>query len=104
MMIIHLLQDYRINGSGSGVITHQHIAVATGLFNFYNETTSTEDVLFNTWRLGIMATLKVNTLTGTSTAGSIAVTGEGNSTTTNFTAGVKQSMVKYISRWNYFKR
>ena len=28
-----------------------------------------------------MATLKTNTLTGTSTAGSIAVTGEGNSTT-----------------------
>ena len=34
----------RINGSGSGVIMHQHILVATGLFNFYNETTSTEDV------------------------------------------------------------
>ena len=30
-----------------------------------------------------MSTILVNTLTGTSTAGSIAVTGEGNSTTTN---------------------
>ena len=35
-----------------------------------------------------MATLKTNTLTGTSTAGSIAVTGEGNSTTTNLQQGV----------------
>jgi hypothetical protein len=40
------------------------------------------------WRLGIMATLKTNTLTGTSTAGSIAVTGEGNSTTTNLQQGL----------------
>ena len=35
-----------------------------------------------------MATLKTNTLTGTTTAGSIAVTGEGNSTTTNLQQGV----------------
>ena len=35
-----------------------------------------------------MAELKVNTLTGTSTAGSIAVTGEGNSTTTNLQQGL----------------
>ena len=35
-----------------------------------------------------MATLKTNTLTGTSTAGSIAVTGEGNSTTTNLQQGL----------------
>ena len=35
-----------------------------------------------------MATLKTNTLTGTSTAGSIAVTGEGNSTTTNVQQGL----------------
>ena len=35
-----------------------------------------------------MATLKTNTLTGTSTAGSIAVTGEGNSTTTNLQRGL----------------
>ena len=35
-----------------------------------------------------MATLKANTLTGTSTAGSIAVTGEGNSTTTNLQQGL----------------
>ena len=32
--------------------------------------------------------LKVNTLTGASTAGSIAVTGEGNSTTTNLQQGL----------------
>ena len=36
----------------------------------------------------MMATLKTNTLTGTSTAGSIAVTGEGNSTTTNLQQGL----------------
>ena len=35
-----------------------------------------------------MSTILVNTLTGTSTAGSIAVTGEGNSTTTNLQQGV----------------
>ena len=40
-----------------------------------------------------MATLKTNTLTGTSTAGSIAVTGEGNSTTTNLQQGL-------IKAWN----
>ena len=38
-----------------------------------------------------MSTILVNTLTGTSTAGSILVTGEGNSTTTNLQPGlVKQ--------------
>ena len=41
-----------------------------------------------------MATLKTNTLTGTSTAGSIAVTGEGNSTTTN----LQQGLVKCWSK------
>ena len=35
--------------------------------------------------------LKVNTLTGASTAGSIAVTGEGNSTTTNLQQGLCKS-------------
>ena len=35
-----------------------------------------------------MATLKTNTLTGTSTAGSIAVTAEANSTTTNLQQGL----------------
>ena len=35
-----------------------------------------------------MATLKTNTLTGTTTAGSIAVTGEGNSTQTNLQQGL----------------
>ena len=38
-----------------------------------------------------MATLKTNTLTGTSTAGSIAVTGEGNSTTTNLQQGLAKT-------------
>ena len=37
------------------------------------------------------STLKINTLTGVSTAGSIAVTGEGNSTTTN----LQQGMAKF---------
>ena len=37
-----------------------------------------------------MATLKTNTLTGTTTAGSIAVTGEGNSTTTNLQQGLNK--------------
>ena len=40
--------------------------------------------------------LKVNTLTGASTAGSIAVTGEGNSTTTN----LQQGIAKYWTQFN----
>jgi len=39
-----------------------------------------------------MSTILVNTLTGTSTAGSIAVTGEGNSTTTNLQQGLCKSI------------
>ena len=35
-----------------------------------------------------MSTLKVNTLSGTTTAGSIVITGEGNSTTTNLQQGL----------------
>jgi len=42
-----------------------------------------------------MATLKTNTLTGTSTAGSIAVTGEGNSTTTNLQQGLCKSWINF---------
>ena len=42
-----------------------------------------------------MATLKTNTLTGTSTAGSIAVTGEGNSTTTNLQQGLAKAWADY---------
>ena len=42
-----------------------------------------------------MATLKTNTLTGTSTAGSIAVTAEGNSTTTNLQQGLCKCWVNY---------
>jgi len=38
-----------------------------------------------------MSTVIVNTLTGTSTAGSIAVTGEGNSTTTNLQQGLAKA-------------
>jgi len=44
-----------------------------------------------------MATLKTNTLTGTSTAGSIAVTGEGNSTTTNLQQGLTKCWISYKS-------
>ena len=42
-----------------------------------------------------MATLKTNTLTGTTTAGSIAVTGEGNSTTTNLQQGLCKAWFNY---------
>ena len=41
-----------------------------------------------------MSTILVNTLTGTSTAGSIAVTGEGNSTTTNLQQGLLKSWAR----------
>ena len=41
------------------------------------------------------STLKINTLTGVTTAGSIAVTGEGNSTTTNLQQGLCKA-------WNNF--
>ena len=39
--------------------------------------------------------LKVNTLTGVSTAGSIAVTGEGNSTTTNLQQGLVKAWINF---------
>ena len=42
-----------------------------------------------------MSTLKTNTLTGTTSAGSISVTGEGGSTTTN----LQQGLCKH---WNQF--
>ena len=42
-----------------------------------------------------MSTVKVNTLTGTTTAGSIAVTGEGNSTTTNLQQGLCKSWCNF---------
>ena len=41
------------------------------------------------------STLKINTLTGVSTAGSIAVTGEGNSTTTNLQQGLCKAWSNY---------
>jgi len=40
------------------------------------------------------STLKINTLTGVSTAGSIAVTGEGNSTTTNLQQGLAKVWIR----------
>jgi len=39
--------------------------------------------------------LKVNTLTGVTTAGSIVVTGEGNSTTTNLQQGLAKSWLQF---------
>jgi len=42
-----------------------------------------------------MATLKTNTLTGTSTAGSIAVTGESGSTTTNLQQGLAKCFCNF---------
>ena len=42
-----------------------------------------------------MSTILVNTLPGTSTAGSIAVTGEGNSTTTNLQQGLAKQWVRF---------
>ena len=41
------------------------------------------------------STLKINTLTGVTTAGSIAVTGEGNSTTTNLQQGLCKQWVAF---------
>ena len=41
------------------------------------------------------STLKINTLTGVSTAGSIAVTAEGNSTTTNLQQGLAKVWCKF---------
>ena len=41
------------------------------------------------------STLKINTLTGVTTAGSIAVTGEGNSTTTNLQQGLAKCWVNF---------
>ena len=44
-----------------------------------------------------MSTLKADTITGTSTAGSIAVTGEGNSTTTNLQQGLIKAWFQFES-------
>jgi len=43
-----------------------------------------------------MSTIKTNTLTGTTSAGSIVVTGEGGSTTTN----LQQGLAKAFCHWN----
>ena len=51
--------------------------------------------------LSIMASvLKVNTLTGVTTAGSIVVTGEGNSTTTNLQQGLCKSWINFNGTGN----
>ena len=42
-----------------------------------------------------MSTILTNTLTGTTTAGSISVTGEGNSTTTNLQQGLCKHWVSF---------
>ena len=42
-----------------------------------------------------MSEIKTNKLTGTSTAGSISVVGEGNSTTTNLQQGLAKAWAKY---------
>ena len=47
-----------------------------------------------------MSTVKTNTLTGTTTAGSISVTGEGNSTTTNLQQGLCKQWVLLQSNGN----
>jgi hypothetical protein len=44
-----------------------------------------------------MSTAKVNTLTGTTTAGSISVTGEGNSTTTNLQQGLAKVWINVVA-------
>ena len=42
-----------------------------------------------------MSTIKTNTLTGTTSAGSIVVTGEGGSTTTNLQQGLAKFWVHF---------
>ena len=42
-----------------------------------------------------MSTIKTNTLTGTTSAGSIVVTGEGGSTTTNLQQGLVKSWINH---------
>ena len=44
-----------------------------------------------------MSTLLLNTLTGKTSAGSIVVTGEGGSTTTNLQQGVAKSWCNYVT-------
>jgi uncharacterized membrane protein YcgQ (UPF0703/DUF1980 family) len=50
------------------------------------------------------STLKINTLTGVTTAGSIAVTGEGNSTTTNLQQGLAKSWITFKSDSTFINR
>ena len=47
-----------------------------------------------------MSEIKTDKFTGTSTAGSIVVTGEGGSTTTNLQQGLTKCMITYNAfRW-----
>ena len=48
--------------------------------------------------------LKVDTLTGVTTAGSIVVTGEGNSTTTNLQQGLAKCWVNVLIIRNWYYR
>ena len=43
------------------------------------------------------STLKIDNIIGVTTAGSIAVTGEGNSTTTNLQQGLAKSWITFTS-------
>ena len=45
--------------------------------------------------------LKVDKFTGVTTAGSILVTGEGNSTTTNLQQGLLKHGLNITGEWNY---
>ena len=48
-----------------------------------------------------MSTLKTNTLTGTTSAGSIVVTGEGGSTTTNLQQGLAKAWCVFNGDCNF---
>ena len=48
--------------------------------------------------------LKVDTITGVTTAGSIAITGEGNSTTTNLQQGLAKSWITFTSSSSFTNR
>jgi len=51
-----------------------------------------------------MSTIKTNTLTGTTSAGSILVTGEGGSTTTNLQQGLAKSWITFTSSSSFTNR
>ena len=51
-----------------------------------------------------MSTIKTNTLTGTTSAGSIVVTGEGGSTTTNLQQGLIKGWCNFTMVSNTIQR